>query len=393
MDQSPAEHERRPDERAPADHGSTAPTGRSWVRWLLWLRTHWVALGLAAIAIYAGTTLVARRLSSDDAALAAAAKKKAEDQKKAGDGPKDPFSFGAFTVRPSETDRIESGIKPGHWTTASLEVRANFDDFRGDLVAEMVGPNGEGVDLDGLPFRLRSSRPALLPRAQKKVLDVAMLSPTQSFSRQVAPRLLSSSGRDVWNARELLTLLPVDQFYFVVLAQTGRLSISARARFDLGADREQRGPWREAHYRVLLPSITVASPVPNNVLFWTSTAAVLWDEFDPDLLTPSQQQAIVDWLHWGGQLIVSGPDSLESLRASFLDGFLPAAAGESWEMAAETLAPWRNSPPMPGAPSGRENLGPASISFSTAATRMSSPPRNKASLSSLRGVSGEDALS
>jgi hypothetical protein len=295
---------------------------------------------LAAIALWAGATLIVQRLVPDDGTQAAAAKKKAEDQKKAGEGPKDPFNFGAFTVRPSETDHIESGIKPGHWTIGSLEVRANFDDFRGDLVAEMVGASGEGVDLDGLPFRLRSSRPALLPKAQKKVLDVALLCPTESFSRQVAPRLLSPSGRDVWNTREIMSLLPAEQFYFVVLARKPddyRYLHSLDSIWAPQGSSEDRGV--QAHYRVLLPSVTSMSPVPNNVLFWTSTAVVLWDEFDPGLLTPAQQQALVDWLHWGGQLIVSGPDSLESLRTSFLDGFLPAAAGESWEMTAETLAP------------------------------------------------------
>jgi hypothetical protein len=36
---------------------------------------------------------------------------------------------------------------------------------------------------------------------------------------------------------------------------------------------------------------------------------------------------MVDWLHWGGQVIVSGPTTLDTLRGSFLSKYLPAEAG------------------------------------------------------------------
>ena len=43
----------------------------------------------------------------------------------------------------------------------------------------------------------------------------------------------------------------------------------------------------------------------------------------PDI-TPIQQDAMLDWLHFGGQLVVSGPGSMDLLRGSFLDNYLPA---------------------------------------------------------------------
>ena len=47
---------------------------------------------------------------------------------------------------------------------------------------------------------------------------------------------------------------------------------------------------------------------------------------------------MLDWLHWGGQLIVSGPDSLASLQASFLQPYLPATFVGSRELDETTLA-------------------------------------------------------
>src|SRR5207249_9125491 len=40
-------------------------------------------------------------------------------------------------------------------------------------------------------------------------------------------------------------------------------------------------------------------------------------------------QALLDWLHWGGQLVISGPNSLDKLKGSFLGPYLPAEATQS----------------------------------------------------------------
>ena len=44
---------------------------------------------------------------------------------------------------------------------------------------------------------------------------------------------------------------------------------------------------------------------------------------------PSNNRRLVDWLHWGGQIIISGPKSLDLLRGkTFLGPYLPALPGE-----------------------------------------------------------------
>ena len=83
------------------------------------------------------------------------------------------------------------------------------------------------------------------------------------------------------------------------------------------------------HYRVILPPADRRVPLPSQPLAWTPIAYLLWDGLRPNLLTPDQQQALLDWLHWGGQIIVSGPNSLDLLRGSFLEPYLPALAAEA----------------------------------------------------------------
>ena len=62
----------------------------------------------------------------------------------------------------------------------------------------------------------------------------------------------------------------------------------------------------------------------------------------PTISTVSQQQALLDWLHWGGQLIISGGagQSFSLLRESFLGPYLPAeATGETVPLTQDDLRP------------------------------------------------------
>ena len=101
-----------------------------------------------------------------------------------------------------------------------------------------------------------------------------------------------------------------------------------RASFQADAD---TGP---KYYEVVSMPASRRPNLPTNALYWTSIAYLLWDDFDPALWDVDQQQALIDWLHWGGQIIVSGPDALEQLRNSFLGPYLPATVEKSRSFAA-----------------------------------------------------------
>jgi hypothetical protein len=275
----------------------------------------------------------------EEAAKREAAKKALAEKKN--EPPKDPFEFKTLNVRPSETDRITPYVKPGHWTTAVVDARANHNDFSGVLITDVLAADNAPAELDGIPSHLVCSRPVILPKGQWRSLDVDLLLPVSAPSRLVGIHLLAGpSGRDVATpSRELLVRMPAHQYWMVGLVRTPEEYLylnsldSVRAP---GAQADDRT--RQAHYRVLLPTIKTAAPLPTQSLYWTTIAYVVWDDLEPGLLSPDQQRAMIDWLHWGGQIIVSGPGSLDSLRKSFLEPYLPVAGGDTWTMDERVLA-------------------------------------------------------
>src|SRR5262249_47322200 len=94
------------------------------------------------------------------------------------------------------------------------------------------------------------------------------------------------------------------------------------------------------HYRVLLTEAAPNLALPSDSLCWTSIAYLVWDDILPTALSPEQQQPMIDGLHWGGQLIVSGPESLDRLRGTVLEPYLPASATTVGPLDAARLAQW-----------------------------------------------------
>ncbi len=101
------------------------------------------------------------------------------------------------------------------------------------------------------------------------------------------------------------------------------------AMIPMGAERDStRDLDRQRYYRLVLPMEPDKPPLSSHPLTWTTISHVVWDGLPPDVLSVSQQQAILDWLHWGGQLIFTGGagQSYAIYHDSFLGPYLPADA-------------------------------------------------------------------
>ncbi len=93
-------------------------------------------------------------------------------------------------------------------------------------------------------------------------------------------------------------------------------------------------------YRVVLcASKDGKIELPTALVTMTMMAVVVWDDLAPDDLSEDQKTALLDWLHWGGQIIISGPGSWSRLQNSFISPYLPVRTAEVTELGTSELAP------------------------------------------------------
>ncbi|MEX2026855.1 MAG: hypothetical protein WEH44_06130, partial [Pirellulaceae bacterium] len=224
-------------------------------------------------------------------------------------------------------------VKPGHWGQAIHKMKANNFDFHARLRTSPIDAQRRPLEVERTNYRLVSFRPAVLPKGQAKQIDTLFFLPRRERNLQGAynlnSELLSARGGGTQHTGfRLANSMDEHQYFILVLASNNSSYVYMNGLKSVVVSEDQLADGGELrYYRVILPKIDRSVPLPNNLQTWTTIAYVLWDDIDPGLLTPEQRTATIDWLHWGGQIIVSGPNSLDKLRGSFLAPYLPAQSG------------------------------------------------------------------
>lgn len=233
-------------------------------------------------------------------------------------------------------------VKPGHWTTTTQEMKSNYDDFVGSISTKLIDSNGRPAPLAYTNFNFQSTRPVALAKGRAKRIEGELFIPEQSQGVRVQAALRNNTTGSLEPIKQpVLQKMPSYQYFIVVLSEEiskyGFLKVTDAVRMPWEEELEEAS---QSHYRVHLADATQRLPLPSNPLTWSSISHLIWDEVDPTRLTPEQQDALVDWLHWGGRLIINGPDSLDTLRGSFLADYLPAESNDPRELTAADLAEW-----------------------------------------------------
>lgn len=274
--------------------------------------------------------------------------------------PKSEFDFGGTQALPLGGLAVQSGVKPGHWFTTSETIRANRADHRGLLRQSIEirtppselgnfnsGLNANSVAIQRTTVPLISERPAVLPQMRTRRLDARLLAGLpKSINRDtqawLGGQFISGTQTMMLDTGQRPTaLLQPQEYFFVILTKRPE-------RFSSLQDADWiRPPIAEVdfnaasnlprNYRLVIPKTDGLLTLPETLFDWTSTAVLLWDDLDPSALTAEQTRAVIDWVHFGGRLLVNGTGAGVELTRSQFAALMPMEVQTTGELEANAV--------------------------------------------------------
>jgi hypothetical protein len=268
-----------------------------------------------------------------------------------------PFEFFRSQVAPLDVLPL---MKPHHWSTIMLEMRANYDDYGGNLQSFPIA-------LPGMPQEMVYARESRLVKEQRSRLGMQVMLPQIPKEKEMNVELVQPGAiraDELWQVP--IRLLPPAQMLVVLLTKESSSQYSGWNRLPSlipsSADREDAMSLELLrYYRLVLPEDVDKPFFSPHPLTWGPISHIVWDGLPPESISVSHQQAMLDWLHWGGQLVLvggAGP-TFSIFRESFLERYLPAdPTGENQLLGESELKPLADAYPptvMPTLPPDQEN--------------------------------------
>ncbi len=228
-------------------------------------------------------------------------------------------------------------MKPGHWCELRQPLRANLSDESLSIVGTAVDPKPPFSPLQILDLStpMTFDRNAVLARGQRKLLNYELFFPSLSADlldeladQQAAIRVSISPrsfGAAVYEeAYPVIALQPYQNSIVVVSENPERYQFLGGLSCMTWPSTERGASEKLSPYRVVsIAAAEVQDCLPSRLQTLTSTSHLVWNDCNAASLTEAQQQAVLDWLHFGGQIIVNGPEAEAGLQGSFLEAYLP----------------------------------------------------------------------
>ena len=252
--------------------------------------------------------------------------------------PVEAFESSELEVLPNDVNLVSQAVKPGHWYSVRQKMKSNVVDFYGELIAFSGQSDHRPLDVEEGSYRIISRRSVVLPRGQEKSFELTFPA-ALATGRQVwmYSDLVSRFGASPrWLMSRVLNRMHPHQHQLVVLARRPDAYGYLSTLEAVNSNRRVIGGQPDL-VTVIPAGRDRLAPLPSWSLMWTNISYVIWDDFQTAALTDEQREAMLDWLHWGGQLIVSGPESLSSLKSSFLADYLPAEVIDRRQIRAEEV--------------------------------------------------------
>jgi hypothetical protein len=253
---------------------------------------------------------------------------------------------------PYATESPANLVKPGHWYQVRNKLKANFGD-------EALTASITVTDKGGLPLSLGWGSESVdfmrnfsLAVGQEKAIDAVLLHPfppknalnqdnQESKTAAIRTRFaLRGIGTPILEESFPTRLLDGYQYDLVVVSRD-----LSRHTFWRGLDCIV---WRRAddlqenrivpHRIVDIKEEELSSHFPNRLATMTSISHIVINDASLSVLSQEQQAALADWLHFGGSIIINGPEAVGSIENSQLKEWAPLINTSEGEWSEESQA-------------------------------------------------------
>jgi hypothetical protein len=239
---------------------------------------------------------------------------------------------------PFSKDTIGNFHKPGHWYQANHKLKANQQDE--SLTAKVGIFNRDRKLVPTFPGTspMEFQRNIAIGKEQEKNIavkfyqpDVAVNNEELDMTLQTIPSYLGVNysmrgvGTTVFAGEYPARLLPGYQYNIVSISVD-----PARYVFWRGLDcmvwpsQKRMVEERIAPHRMTdLNEDEIASQFPEHLYSMTSISHLVINDGSPSRFSTEQQNAILDWLYFGGTIIINGSDAIGGVSSSFLKELSP----------------------------------------------------------------------
>jgi hypothetical protein len=235
--------------------------------------------------------------------------------------------IGELRVLPASSLNKSTFAKSNHWMQTRQSIKVNHADEKLD-----VSNTAKTRDSLQRETTHHFNRNITIAKAQSKNIEQTLYfgASSQTNESELRGMLIESqvSDRSLGTLLELrpdrVSLMKDYQTHFVILAKNvdsekfwEKTSVASWP-----GGRVEGGRIRP-YQCTAINEAEIKDYFPNTFQGLGTTSTIYWSDVPADSLTKEQQDAILDWLHFGGRLIVNGPRNIASLANSFLSPYLP----------------------------------------------------------------------
>jgi len=235
---------------------------------------------------------------------------------------------------PFSAEISRSTLKPGHWYQANHRLKANYNDEA--LTAALSVVNHEKTKIPFAPNQatVEFTRNVSLGVGQEKNVRFTFFQPEvvvmgdDVSKTPSAVKLLYSQrgiGAPVLEEDFLCSMFLGYQYNLVSLSRD-----PSRYLFWRGLDcivwpsKQRMSDERIAPHRIVdLSEDEVATQFPSRLYAMTSISHFVLNDSSVSIMSTDQQQALLDWLYFGGTIILNGPEAIGGIETSVMKEYAP----------------------------------------------------------------------